>query len=184
MRKESLPWITTEIRKLINKKFRALKKYKTSKDRNDWELYKRLRNQVVRELRRAEAQHWITAFQKADCPKSFWGLVKKIQNKKRSQGIGALEVEGQIVTDPTAKAVALNNFFSNIGKNLAKKFETSTDTNKPPSCIYRVTPTINSFTLPDVSKTRPTRQHLSRGVLPRFDAPTQMYRKMTGSEYV
>ena len=28
------------------------------------------------------------------------------------------------------------------------------------------------------------RQHLSRGVLPRFDAPIQMYRKMTGSEYV
>ena len=28
------------------------------------------------------------------------------------------------------------------------------------------------------------RQHLSRVVLPRFDAPIQMYRKMTGSEYV
>ena len=28
------------------------------------------------------------------------------------------------------------------------------------------------------------RQHLSRGVLPRFDAPEQMYREMTGSEYV
>ena len=27
-------------------------------------------------------------------------------------------------------------------------------------------------------------QHLSRGVLPRFDAPIQVYRKMTGSEYV
>ena len=80
------------------------------------------------------------------------GLVKKIQNKKRSKSIGALEVEGQTVTDPTAKAIALNNFFSNIGKELAKKFETSTDTNKLPSCIYRVTPTINSFALPDVPK--------------------------------
>ena len=149
---KTLPWITTEIRKLINKRFKALKKYKTSKDRNDWEVYNRLRNQVVRELRRAETQHWVTAFQKADGPTSFWGLVKKIQNKKGSQSIGALEVDGQTVTDPTAKAVALNIFFSNIRKELAIKFEASTDTNKHPSCIYRVTPAINSFALPDVLK--------------------------------
>ena len=73
-------------------------------------------------------------------------------NKKGIQSIGALEVEGQTVTDPTAKAVALNNFFGNIGKELAKKFKASTDTNKHPSSIYRVTPTINSFALHDVSK--------------------------------
>ena len=117
----------------------ALKKYKTSKDRNDWKAYKRLRNQVA-------------AFQKADGPKSSWGWVKQIQNKKRSQIIGSLEVEGQTVTDPTAIAIALNNFSSNTEKEQAKKFEASTDTNKHPKCIYRVTPTINSFALPDVSK--------------------------------
>ena len=77
-------WITTEIRKLINNRFKALKKHKATKAKGDWEEYKRLRNQIVREMRKAESQHWLIAFQQMYLsPQSFWGLVKKVQNKKR-----------------------------------------------------------------------------------------------------
>ena len=49
-------------------------------------------------------------------------------------------------------AEALNNHFSNIGKNLADKFEATSCIHQNAICVYRVTPVMNRFTLPDALK--------------------------------
>ena len=90
----------------------------------------------------------------ANGPTSFWGLVKIIQNKRRKQNIGALEVERKVVTDLSEKAAALNNFFCKIRKELAKIFEANSYTNKNANNIYRVTPTMIRFTLAEILKDR------------------------------
>jgi hypothetical protein len=82
IRKESLPWISGDIRKEMNKRYKLLKicdgKEKTSAT---WDEYKKSRNKVARMLRKAESTYWHNQFQKAKNPRDFWNIVNKIQNK-------------------------------------------------------------------------------------------------------
>ena len=89
----------------------------------------------------------------ANGPTSFLGLVKNIQNKRRKQNIGALEVERKVVTDLSEKAAALNNFFCKIRKELAKIFEANSYTNKNANNIYNQSNMIR-FTLAEILKDR------------------------------
>ena len=51
---ESLPWINTGIRKIINKKYKQLRKAQKSGNPGDWKRYKEERNSVNKALKRAE----------------------------------------------------------------------------------------------------------------------------------
>ena len=57
-RKNQLPWITNEIKKEQNKRYRLLKLYKVNKDAHTWSLYKAARNRVKRLIRNAEIRYW------------------------------------------------------------------------------------------------------------------------------
>ena len=90
IRSKSVPWITSEIRKLMNKRYKLLKKFRQSKDKNDWDLYKKARNSITKLLREAEADYWYKEFREAKNTKEFWSLVRKVQNKDVRPRIGAL----------------------------------------------------------------------------------------------
>ena len=51
---ESLPWINAGIRKIINKKYKQLRKAQKSGNPGDWKRYKEVRNSVNKALKRAE----------------------------------------------------------------------------------------------------------------------------------
>eukprot|EP00794_Sanderia_malayensis_P008587 gene8587-9505_t len=76
--------------------------------------------------------------------KDFWTIFKKITKKDRKSEIGALEVDGSIVSQDLEKAEALNDFFTNIGAQLAKPFEDSSESDLDRH-IYRITPSIASI---------------------------------------
>ena len=57
-RKNQLPWITNEIKKEQNKRYRPLKLYKVNKNAHTWSLYKAARNRVKRLIRNAEISYW------------------------------------------------------------------------------------------------------------------------------
>jgi len=80
IRSKSVPWITSEIRKLMNKRYKLLKKFRQSKDKNDWDLYKKARNSITKLLRETEADYWCKEFREAKNTKEFWSLVRKVQN--------------------------------------------------------------------------------------------------------
>ena len=46
-----------------------------------------------------------------------------ISNKKKETKINKLNIKNQIINDPTQIANAMNNFFTNIGPDLAKKIQ-------------------------------------------------------------
>lgn len=91
-RKKSLPWITRDIRKLMNLRYKALEKFRRTKETDDWNRYKTLRSRVQRQIRKAEADHWINCMSEAKDHKQFWKLYKDITNMDKKPGIGALQV--------------------------------------------------------------------------------------------
>ena len=67
IRKESLPSVTGEIRKEMNKRYKLLRKCDgTSNTSAIWEEYKRTRNKVTRMLREAESTFWLNQFKKVN----------------------------------------------------------------------------------------------------------------------
>ena len=122
-RKRSLPWITRDIRKLMNQRYKALEKFRKTKETDDWNSYKTLRSRVRKEIRKAEANHWINCMSEAKDYKQFWKLYKDMTNMNKKPGIGALQVQEKIVHTKKEKAEALNEFFVSIGKDLEIIFQ-------------------------------------------------------------
>ena len=123
MRKNKLPWITNEIKKEQNKRYRLLKLYKVNKDAHTWSLYKATRNRVKRLIRDAEITYWREQFAKSENSKNFWQVVSKAQGKSARRQIPPVQdSDGTILTNDTDKAEVMNNYFANIGIKLAENF--------------------------------------------------------------
>ena len=122
VRTNSLPWITTEIRKLPNKRYHLLKKWQKTKDHETRLKYKESRNLARKEMRKAETNYWKEEFQKATNSKDFWRTVKKVQKKWANNKIGPIENDsGMVETRDTVKAELMNDFFATIGEKLANE---------------------------------------------------------------
>ena len=134
----------------MNKRYKTLNQYTKTKSKDDWTEYQRLRNMVTKTLRKAEAEYWCNAFKEVKNTKEFWSLVKRVKNTNVDSNIGTLQVDEEVITDTSQKAESLNEFFSNVGHNLAEKFNT-TDQTRVRLHPYRVTPTVGFLPLQDRS---------------------------------
>ena len=142
-RKNKLPWITNEIKKEQNKRYRLLKIYKANKDTHTWSLYKATRNRVKKLIRDAELTYWREQFAKSENSKNFWQVVRKAQGKNARKPIPPGPVQnsdGTILTNDSDKAEEMNTFFANIGIKLAEKFHhaSGSSINQPPATINPV----------------------------------------------
>ena len=72
IRRDSLTWMTTDLRKLLNKRYRLLKMWQEEKNELYHERYKKARNFAKKEFREAEANYWKGEFAKATNSKDFW----------------------------------------------------------------------------------------------------------------
>ena len=134
MRSKSLPWMNGDIRKLMNKRYKLRKQAQKTKDPEDFEKYKVLRNQVNIALRKAESKYWKDLLKSKDKgSRDFWTIVKKMTGKEQQdKRMGPLrDSDNNLVLDDSKKAETLNNFFSTIGEELASNFETYTHDNSP-----------------------------------------------------
>ena len=82
IRKNSLPWVTTELRKLLNKRYKLLKIWQHTKDSLAHIRYKQARNLANIKMREAESEYWRNEFEKATNSKQFWRTVKRVQKKR------------------------------------------------------------------------------------------------------
>ena len=145
-RKRSLPWVTRDIRKLINQRYKALEKFRKTKETDDWNSYKTLRSRVRKEIRKAEANHWINCMSEAKDHKQFWKLYKDMTNMNKKQGIGVIQVQDKVAHTDKERAEVLNEFFVSIGKDLEKNFS-GKDPESDHSFINRVTPSFDRIHL-------------------------------------
>ena len=131
----------------MNKRYKILKRAKESGSKVLWDEYKKLRNEVTKLLRDAEANYWRQEFQNTECSKDFWKLVARITHKKKPNNTGPIaDDQGHMILDDQTKAEAMNDYFVAVGPNLASQINPLPNF-RDVEHIYRITPTLSSISL-------------------------------------
>ena len=150
LRRQSLPWITPQIRHKMNLRFKTLGRAKESNEPDLWAKYRKLRNQITQEVRAAKCSYFSDLFNEVKDCKSYWKLIKTAtcEPAKRKPIVGIRREDGSLETSDQGKANILNDFFSSVGEELASDLP-SFDPATSASHISRVTPSIMNIDLND-----------------------------------
>ena len=118
LRSQSLPWVTRQIRHLMNLRYKTLLTARETKNDELWIQYQGLRNCVTEEVRSAKCSYYSDLFyQVKDC-KSYWKLIKKATCYNSSTPLMAIrKPEGVLVTSDRGKADILNEHFASLQGN-------------------------------------------------------------------
>lgn len=146
VRTDSLPWFTTDLRKLLNKRFKLLKKWQKTKDLQTHMQYKKARHLAKKNLKAAETNYWQAEFEKATNSTQFWKVVRKVQRMKGISHIGPIaDKDKQLQTDDFVKAEIMNDYFSSVGKTIAQNFTEQKEHQY--NHITSVTPTLQNISV-------------------------------------
>ena len=75
--------MNSNIRKMMNRRYNLLVKAQASHNADDWNHHRRLRNQVGKEMKIAEANYWSTKMQNENSgSKEVWKLVKHMESPR------------------------------------------------------------------------------------------------------
>ena len=73
------PWLTPDIKALMNSRDQAKRRARSSKLENDWLTYKALRNQCTNKVKSCKASNYKNLLNdSSNKPRCFWKIVKKI----------------------------------------------------------------------------------------------------------
>ena len=126
-----VPWITNKVKCLITTRNKVKRKAITTKTETDRSNYKKIRNQVnvdhMVDLRNAKKNYYSSkiANQKHN-PKKAWKSINELQGKQKKQSkVNEIKPGENILNNPQKDiAEGFNNYFSNIGQNLASQIQT------------------------------------------------------------
>ena len=128
IRENQPDWFDTDVRKAIQEKSDFFKKIKYSRLQTNWEKLKIIKGKV-RNLIIKKKRSYICGklHENKNVPRKFW---KSINNnlfvgniKTRTSNIRVYNSE-RVLVDGLAAATEINNFYSNVGYNLARAFTT------------------------------------------------------------
>ena len=120
MRRVSLPWISPQIRHKMNLRYKSYKKAKRSDDAVLWSEYRKIKNKITSEVRRAKANYYRGLFDEVKNTRSHWKLLKKATDVKKRGNISDIrKADGSLAMNNKEKADTLNEYFANVGENLA-----------------------------------------------------------------
>ena len=127
LRGNSIPWISPGIKNLM----RVRDSYKKMAVKNNSQIYsekfKEIRNKVNSALTKAKTAFFCNKFENCAQSKDMkhsWKLINILSGKnKKSNNISQLKRDDVVISDDTLKAEAFNDFFVNIGVNLANEIE-------------------------------------------------------------
>ena len=116
-----LPWLTDGLRKSIkhkNKLYRTYIKIQTSYNKHVYNIYN---NKLKSILRKSEKNHYQDCLLKCtNNLKKTWTIIKDVLNKKKSSKINdTFKYNNQTTSDKDLIANKFNEYFVNIGSNLA-----------------------------------------------------------------
>ena len=124
IKKTKEPWISPELLEFIKDKDKALRKAKRSHLDMDWEIARRLRNGCLHWVRNCKSEFIKNELNtNQDDSKKFWNTVKTVipDNKGKNTKFHLLDPKKQDYVSPEKLPNFINNFFADIGPNLAKK---------------------------------------------------------------
>ena len=100
-------------------RFKLFKRAVKTKDRDTWADYKRLRNEITSDLRKAKAAYFRDQLKKAKTTSAYWNVLSKATNPKVRKKIGPLKRDdNSLAVKDTEKASLMNSFFSTIAEKL------------------------------------------------------------------
>ena len=147
IRQNSLPWITPQIRHLMNLRYKTFLKAKKLQSQELFAEYRKFRNSITHEVRVSKTMYYTDLFNEVKSCKTYWKLLKNATNNVSTKPILGIKGEdGKIVTSDQAKAAIFNQHFSTIGEKLANNLPTI-DQHTSISIINRVTPTVMDIDL-------------------------------------
>ena len=127
IRTRQIPWITSSIKELMNKRDKLKRKAIITNLENDWLIYKKTRNKVNIELRNSKKDYYSTKIAgDRSNPKEAWKTINNLLGRQsKSTTVNELKLNESSLTNPKDIAEGFNDYFSNIGTNLASKIGTS-----------------------------------------------------------
>ena len=135
-------WISQDVKKLINKKSEAFKKYRLgliSKEENN-----RIKNEMSSKINKAKHEFYKNSFElfKGNIKKS-WSILHELMKKKQSKREEIqLKVDTKIIVEPYEVANTFANYFSSVGSTLESNLRNSDQ------CPYsRVDRNANTFAI-------------------------------------
>ena len=152
IRSKSDPWITNEIRRKMNYRYKLLKSAVNTKDEIAWANYKKVRNEITGDLRRAKSRFFCEKINSAKSTAAYWKVLSKAANPKRRQHIGPIRRDDKTLTvRDDEKANLMNVFFATVGIEISRN----------PSCTRKAVSndgspvqTISSCSIPEESVSR------------------------------
>ena len=149
----SSPWITCEIRHKMNLRYKLFKAAISSKCPEQWSNYKRVRNEVTSDLRKAKSSYFSTIFNEVKSSSAYWNLFKRATNPKVRKNIGPLKKDdGTLEFMDSEKANLMNSYFATIGLNLSNNLPPPTSCGHEKICVDKGETDIPQLTDVHVSK--------------------------------
>ena len=127
----SVPWINSNIKKLIRSRDYHKKRAKQYNSQVHWDNYKSERNKVNSEMKRAKTVYYQTRIKELSLAKDMkktWSLINTLLGKGgKSSNIAEININGIIYNDRKQIAEHLNDYFVNIGPTLTAECECLSD---------------------------------------------------------
>lgn len=119
------PWLTLDIKSVMNNRDKLLRKFRKSKSNQDWVAYKHLRNTCTNLIRRAKSDYYRNLLTEHKTnPQSFWKTIKKIfpgKNTSTSNSDSTPFISGGHIKDENAsKSNIFCKYFTTIATHLKK----------------------------------------------------------------
>ena len=121
-----VPWMTKELADLMKDRDYHHKKARGLKSGYHWNMFCKLRNEVRSNIKKSKSTYYINLINESKGNSSkLWKAVNEALPDHPSNPITSLNHNGMSVTSSTGIASAFDDFFTNIGSNLSKKFSSS-----------------------------------------------------------
>ena len=112
---KNLPWITTQLKRVIRKRERLFKKARRSKRASHWQCYKSYRNLVKKQIQQAHESYVnevVGGSLEEGNAKSFWNYIKL--KRTESIGIPPQRDSNRLISSNIGKANVLNSYFKSV----------------------------------------------------------------------
>ena len=127
-RKDYVPYISLQIEKLMAERDRWKETAAESGSLEDFEHYKKMRNEVSTLLKKAEGNHYGDKFNDENANvKTVWKTAYEVLGNYRSSFPSQILHNGHLLSNPTVIATEVNDFFVTKIRKLKEEFEARTD---------------------------------------------------------
>ena len=108
------PWINQDLKRLSRRKKKAYNRARTTRKKEDWAAYKKLKKDNQRECRRAYSSHGsnLVSDEQTGNPKKLFSFIKS--KKCDASGVVSLTSNGVNHSDSVKKANILNDQFTSV----------------------------------------------------------------------